>query len=90
LIDDFEVEDEDVVMKLFMQSLIDDARDWYRSLPQAIIGSWEEFKRVFREKYGEKTNPRFIINEFTNITKGHNELVSHFHTNFMKVMNKIS
>jgi len=51
LLDDYEIESEDGVMKLFTQSLVEDARDWYRGLPEASIGSWEEFKRVFREQY---------------------------------------
>lgn len=42
-LNDYEVEHEDVVMKLFVQSLTKDARDWYRGLPTASISSWEEF-----------------------------------------------
>lgn len=38
LINDYEIADEDVIMKLFVQSLVDDARDWYRGLPVASIG----------------------------------------------------
>lgn len=80
--DDLEVEVEDVMMKLFMQSLTEDAREWYRSLPAKSIDSWEEFKRVFREQYGDKIDSRFLLNDFNNISKGSNEMVVDFNTRF--------
>jgi len=58
VMDNFEVEHEDVFMKLFMQSLVDEAREW------------DDFKRIFKEQYGDKTDPSFFVNEFTSITKG--------------------
>lgn len=69
VIDDYNVEPDDVVMKLFVQSLTEDARDWFRGFPHASIGSWNEFKNCFKEHYGDKTNEGFILNEFNNIKK---------------------
>lgn len=87
--DNFEVECEDVLMKLFMQSLVDDVRDWYRSLLDSHIGSWNNFHRVFREKYGDHTDPRFKLGEITTIQKGQNEMATDFNTRFVKILNKI-
>lgn len=84
MMDDFQVESEDVMMKLFMKLLIDDAIDQYRGFPVENIRSWEEFKRVLREQYGDKTNPRFMLNEFNNISTGSNEMVYDFNTKFQK------
>lgn len=82
--DYFEVEEEDVMMKLFMQSLTEDAREWYWSFPAEIINSWEEFKRLFREKYVDKVDSRYFLNQFNNIAKGSNESVIDFNTRFQK------
>jgi hypothetical protein len=76
-------------MKLFMHSLKEDARDWYRGLPNGTIVSCEEFKRVFREKYVDKTKNIFMLNEFNNITKGHNEMVTNFNIRFQKAVNRL-
>lgn len=48
LIDDYEIED-NVLIKLFVQSLDDIARYWYKSLPDGSMESWDKFQRVFRE-----------------------------------------
>ncbi|XP_059066259.1 uncharacterized protein LOC131857591 [Cryptomeria japonica] len=37
MINDYVIANEDVIMKLFVQSLVEDARDWYRGLPMAYI-----------------------------------------------------
>ena len=34
---DYEVEAEDVIMKLCVQSLIEDAREWFKRLPKLFI-----------------------------------------------------
>lgn len=44
---------------------------------------------MLREKCGDKTNPKFIINDFTNISKSCNELVSYFNVIFAKLKVRI-
>lgn len=79
---DFKVEGKDVMMKFFIQSLTEDAQEWYISFPTERIGSWEEFKRIFKEQYGDKTNSSFLLNQFNNIAKGFNESIVEFNTRF--------
>jgi hypothetical protein len=43
----FNLHQEDVLMKMFMFSLKDDARDWYFSLPAASISTLREFHVAF-------------------------------------------
>lgn len=43
---------EDVIMKMFMYSLDEDAREWYWSLPAASISSLKEFHACYRKHYG--------------------------------------
>lgn len=89
IINDYEIAHEDVIMKLFVQSLIEDARDWYRGLPVDSVGLWEEFKIIFQEQYGDKTNVSFMLNEFNNIRKSDNEAVTDFNARFQKAMHRI-
>lgn len=53
VMEDFFLPYEDVKMKLFMYSLIEDARDWFRTFPNASIRNLTEFKRLFLEQYGD-------------------------------------
>jgi hypothetical protein len=53
-VDDLEVEYEDVVMKMFVQTLEGDARTWYKSLPDASIDGWDSFQCKFMKKWGHK------------------------------------
>lgn len=75
-INDCEIENEDVFMKLFVQSMVEDARDWYRGLPENSITSWDEFIRNFKEQYVEHVNSSYMLNEFNNIKKHANESMS--------------
>lgn len=47
VMEDFCLPYEDVKMKLFMQSLTEDARDWFRTLPDTTISSLAKFRRLF-------------------------------------------
>lgn len=85
----FDVEHEDVFMKLFMQSLTDDAREWYKSLPDSSIRYIQDFKRIFKDQYGDHSDTKFALHELTNIKKGHNEEVSSFNNRFIKLLKKI-
>lgn len=86
--DIFEVESEDVFMKIFMQFLIDDDREWYKSLPILSIISFQHFKRMFRDQYDDHLDSKFSLHELTNIRKNQNENVSFFNNRFIKI-NKI-
>lgn len=89
MLNDYDVEHEYVVMKLFIQSLVEYARDWYRGLPNASISSWDEFEMCLEEQYGDTTNTSFMLNEFNNIKKSLNEPVTEFNLRFQKAMYKL-
>ncbi|KAH9293079.1 hypothetical protein KI387_041720, partial [Taxus chinensis] len=85
----FEIEFEDVYVKLFIHTLEEDARDWYKALPDNSIDSWTEMKNAFRLQYGDRTDPRFLLSEFENIKKNPNELVHDFNTRFNKTLRRL-
>lgn len=89
MINDYEIGYKDVIMKLFVQSLIENVRDWYRGLPVDSISSWEEFTNCFKEQYGDKTNVSFMLNKFNNIWKSDNEAVTDFNAWFKRTMHRL-
>ena len=89
MLNDYEVEHEDVVMKLFVHSLIEDARDWLRRLPDDSICSWSDLESLFKEQYGDDTSVGFMLNDFNNIKKNPNESAFNFNVRFQKGMYKL-
>jgi uncharacterized FlaG/YvyC family protein len=89
IIQEFEEFNEDVYMKLFAQSLIEDAAEWFRSLPDGAISSWDEFVNQFTEQFGNQNETSFASHEITSMKKNQNETVAEFNKRFNKVLNKI-
>lgn len=85
----YELDCEDVVMKLFVQSLKCDARDWFSFLPASSIHLWDEFKVVFMEKFGERVNPNVVRIFFIEIHRSGDELIPIFILRFMKPIRDI-
>jgi hypothetical protein len=75
-VDDLEVKYEDVLVKMFVQTLEWNARAWYKSLPTATIDGWEFFKRKFIAKWGDKEENSFLLVKFTSSRKNKNKIVS--------------
>lgn len=82
--EDFEIDFEDVYIKLFIHTLEEDVRDWYKALPDNSIDSWTEMKNAFRLQYGDRTDPRFLLSKFKNIKKNPNESIHDFNPRFNK------
>jgi hypothetical protein len=84
VVDDCEVEYEDVVMRMFVQTLEGDARIWYKSLPDASIDGWDSFQEKFTERWVDKHDNSFLLKAFSNIKRNENETVPEFNTRFSK------
>ena len=54
MMSDYEVEAEDVIIKLFVQSLTEDAREWFKRLPKFSIADWKDMECYFKKQYGDK------------------------------------
>ena len=51
---EFNVEHEDVVMRMFVSTLEGEAQAWYKSLSDASIDGWDSFQWKFMEKWSHK------------------------------------
>ena len=89
MMSDYEVEAKDVMMKFFVQSLIEDAREWFKRLLESSIWDWKDIEYYFKEQYGDKQNQSYILSEFNNIKRLPNESVIEFNNRFQKRMYKL-
>lgn len=50
-VEDYQLCNEDIVMKLFVRSLKDGAKDLYECLAAQSVSSWDCLRRLFLERY---------------------------------------
>jgi len=62
-------DDEDIVMRLFAASIVEDARKWYNSLPDKFVKTWDDFHKVFMKRWGTKSDPRMLLLKLNEIKK---------------------
>lgn len=89
LMGDYEITHEDVHMKLFVQTLEGDARDWFAFLPTCSISSWNQLHSAFMEKFREWVSISDSYDKFLKIHIESDELVLQFNVRFAKVLNEI-
>ncbi|GLJ23974.1 hypothetical protein SUGI_0455810 [Cryptomeria japonica] len=87
--EDLEIGQEDFFMNLFVQSLKEDARDWFSYLPSCLISSWDELSVAFMEQFGERVNPSLVIKIFMGIQKEEDELIPTFNLRFARTLDDI-
>ena len=69
---------DDVYMKLFALSHEEDACDRYINLVDNSYNSWDSFKNGFLERFGEKKEPRFLLNALHSIKRNENKMMEEF------------
>jgi hypothetical protein len=60
----WEIHHEDVLMKMFMFSLVGDACEWHHSLPPASISSPREFRAIFNRHCPNNYSSKLICHNF--------------------------
>jgi hypothetical protein len=89
VVGDFDVEHEDVVMRMFVLTLEEEARAWYKSLPNDFINGWDSFQDKFTERWENTQDIFFLYTVFSIIKKHESETVFQFNTRFSKFYNRI-
>jgi hypothetical protein len=84
-----EVDEDDIQMRLFAQSLIGDVKKWYKALPAASIPDLVAFQRSFLDRWEVKKNPLQILSEYENIRRNQGETVQDYCTHFNNLYNAI-
>jgi hypothetical protein len=84
-----EVDEDDVQMRLFAQSLTGDVKKWYKGLCVASVLDLTAFQRNFLDRWEVKKNPLQILSEYKNIRRNQGETVQDYCTRFNNLYNAI-
>jgi hypothetical protein len=87
--DNQNIENEDVWMRVFIQSLFGEARKWFRGLAPGSITGIEALDEAFLRHWGDKKDFLYYITEFGSLKRKEGESVSDFSKRFNKMYNKI-
>jgi hypothetical protein len=89
-VDNFNVEHAGVWMRLFMQSLYEEATKWFRILPPNSIVDIDALDDTFLRHWGYKKDFLYYITEFGSLKRKQGEYISDFTKIFNKMDSKIS
>jgi hypothetical protein len=87
--DNLNIENEDVWMRVFVQSLDGEVRKWFRGLAPGSIAGIEALDNVFLRQWGDRKDYIYYMTEFGSLKKQEGESVSDFSKRFNKMYNKI-
>lgn len=83
------VEQLDVVLRLFVQSLDGEAINWFKALPNASITTQEELENSFTQKWGEQRDHEYFFIKFNAIRNKPEEDISKFIKRFNMQYNNL-
>jgi hypothetical protein len=69
------IDHEDVSMRLFASSLIEEALDWFKGLPNNHITNYDSFSTLFKGTWSRKADGGTLGTQFNQIKKKENETV---------------
>jgi hypothetical protein len=87
--DNLNIENEDVWMRVFVQSLDGEVRKWFRGLAPRSIAGIEALDNAFLRQWGDRKDYIYYMTEFGSLKKQEGESVSDFSKRFNKMYNKI-
>jgi len=85
----YEVDADDVRMRIFVQSLTGDVRTWFRALPANNINDLQALYQTFFNRWEKKKDPLHILSEHEALKRGTQETVRDYYTRFNNVYNAI-
>jgi ribonuclease HI len=87
--DNLNIENEDVWMRVFVQSLDGEVRKWFRGLAPGSMAGIEALDSAFLRQWGDRKDFMYYMTEFGSLKKMEGESVSDFSKRFNKMYNKI-
>ena len=84
-LDLFEVDDEDVSIRIFALSFQGQVKSWFKALPDANISDFQHFIKVFLDRWVIRQNPFLIIEEYNQLKRLPGETVQQFSARFNQV-----
>jgi hypothetical protein len=87
--DNLNIENEDVWMRVFIQSLDGEVRKWFRGLASRSIDGIEALDSAFLRQWGDRKDFMYYMTEFGSLKKMEGESVSDFSKRFNNMYSKI-
>jgi hypothetical protein len=84
-LDLYEVEADDVYIRMFSLSLQGKVKNWFKNLPAASINNFHQFVQVFLDRWVIMRNVFLILEEYDHLKRQPGETVQQFSTRFNKV-----
>jgi len=84
-----EIDEENVIMRLFVQTFGGEVRKWFRALLAGTINTLAVFQRKFLDRWEVKKSPLQILYEYENIKRNVGESVQDYCVRFNTVYNAI-
>lgn len=84
-----EIDESDVQMRLFAQTLTWDVKKWFKALRANNIANLIAFHRLFIDRWERKKNLLQILSKYDNIRRAPDELVQDYYTRFNNIYNAI-
>jgi hypothetical protein len=84
-LDLFEVEEDDVCIRIFSLSLQGKVKNWFNNLPAASICNFHQFMQVFLDRWVIMRNFFLILEEYDHLKRQPGETVPQFSARFNKV-----
>ena len=85
----YEINEDDVRIRLFSLSLQGKVKTWFKNLPAASIINFQQFTQVFLDKWVVLGNFFLILEEYQNLRRQPGETVEEFLARFNKVYHAI-
>ena len=84
-----EVDEDDVKMRLFAQSLKGEVKKWFRALtPRSIVNS-RIFEQMFLDRWEEKKNYVQMLTQYNQLRRGNDESMKIFSSKFNMIYNSL-
>jgi hypothetical protein len=84
-LDLFEVEEDDVCIRMFSLSLQGKVKNWFKNLPAASIDNFHQFVKIFLDRWVIMGNVFLILEEYDHLKRQPGETVHQFSARFNKV-----
>jgi hypothetical protein len=83
------IEHDDVMVRLFLQTLSGQDYEWYTSFPTRSIDSFDDLEMMFLNMFSPPVTYHTLLTNFTQICLKKNERIRDFNFRFNKTLNKI-
>jgi len=84
-LDLFEIDEDDVKIRLFSLSLQNRIKSWFKNLPNASISNFQQFIKLFLDRWIIKVNHFVIMEEYNQLKRHPNETIQQFSDRFNQV-----